>query len=86
MVITMERKIIQIGNSAGIIMSREDLQETGFHIGDAIVLNRKPQKIEIVPLRKKLIHKKSAITKSFVQSVDEFIQAYRPALEELAKR
>lgn len=84
----MLQKIVQVGNSAAVIIPKSLLEEIGLDVGDRIVIKtvRKPLKVEIVPERKDLLSRGSGITKSFARSVDQFIQKYRPALEELAKR
>lgn len=84
----MLQKIVQVGNSAAVIIPKPLLEEMGLDVGDRIVVRttRRPLKVEIVPKKKDLLGKGSGITKSFARSVDQFIQKYRPALEELAKR
>lgn len=84
----MLQKIVQVGNSAAVIIPKVFLEEMGLGVGDRIVVRttRKPLKVEIVPKKQALLGKGSGITKSFVRSVDQFIHKYRPALEELAKR
>lgn len=93
MVITKEvrimlQKVIQAGNSAAVIIPKSVLEEMGLIVGDRIEVRttRKPLKVEILPKKKAILSKSSGITKSFARSVDQFIQKYRPALEELAKR
>lgn len=83
----MLQKILQVGNSSAVTIPRELLQKVGLMAGDRIevTLTKKPVKIQITP-RKKLLHRSSGITPSFVKSVDEFIRQYRYVLEELAKR
>lgn len=82
----MTQKIIQVGNSAAIIISKQLMEEAGFFVGEEVEVNatKNPFKIEVLP--RKPLRKKSGITQAFAKSVDEFIKAYKPALEELAKR
>lgn len=84
----MLQKILQVGNSAAVIIPKPLLEEMGLDVGDRIIVRttRKPLKVEIVPKKKAILGKGSGITKSFARSVDQFIHKYRPALEELSKR
>lgn len=84
----MLQKVIKVGNSAAVTIPKEVLEKAGLTVGDKIEVKttRKPVKVEIVPQKRKILRKTSGITKSFTRSVDEFIRAYRPVLEELARR
>lgn len=84
----MLQKVLQVGNSAAVTIPSPVLKELGLMVGDQVEIrsSTKPLKIEIVPTSKKFLRKSSGITPEFVDSVDEFIKAYRPVLAELAKR
>jgi len=83
----MLQKIIKVGNSSAITLPHKILKEEGLLPGDMfdVQVTKEPFRVILEP-HKKLLHKKAAITPEFVRSVDEFIQAYRPALEELAQK
>lgn len=95
MVITWRKEVFMIyqnvfraGNSAAVTLSKQVLEETGIKIGDRIQVktSTKPVKVEFIPAPKKILRHNAGITAPFIQSVEEFISEFRPALEELAKR
>lgn len=83
----MIQKIIKVGNSIAVTLPKAIVEETGFTAGDQVEIttSKKPFGVLLQP-HKKILREKSGITPEFVRSVDEFIETYRPALEELAHR
>lgn len=83
----MLQKVIRVGNSSAVTIPKEFLQQLEWTVGDRVEMQitKKALKIQAVS-RKKILRKSSGINRSFAHSVDEFIEKYRPALEELAKR
>ncbi len=82
----MQRKVVAIGNSKGVsipveILERLDLA-TGSNVN--IELDEEHERIVIAPVRKK--RKVPGVDKAFAGQVNEFIEKYRPALGELAKK
>ncbi len=76
----MAQKVIKIGSSAGITLSKTTLEELGLEIGDTITVeaNKKNMTVTIMPLVK--------VDKELVNWTKNFIEKYRPALEALAKK
>jgi antitoxin component of MazEF toxin-antitoxin module len=79
----MTQKILQIGSSAGVIISKKTLEELDLHIGDDIVS-------ETDARRKRIIYsRKSTIVSDDDQRIADltynFIQRYRKDLEALAR-
>lgn len=76
----MTRKIIKIGSSSGITLSKEVLSELGLKVGDEV-------DIEIDKKNKTARIKGSSIKvdKELIDWTDNFIERYRKDLEELAK-
>lgn len=81
----MIQKIIQVGSSAAVTISKQFLKETGFKTGDEVSVNTdlETKTITISPKEEVL---KTSITPQFTQMVSRFIKTYRPALERLAKK
>lgn len=82
----MHRKVFSIGNSKGVSIPVDYLNKLELTTGADVdvVLDEKHGKIVIEPIRKKKQIK--GIDKEFVDQVNEFIEKYRPALKELAKK
>jgi antitoxin MazE len=81
----MHRKVVAIGNSRGVSIPVEILNKLDLAAGSEVnvELDEEQERIVIVPVRKKL---KTGIDKAFAEQVNEFIEKYRPALKELAKK
>lgn len=78
----MTRKVLQVGSSAGITISKETLKTLGIQIGDQVTvdLDTKRGGIVVLPLRKTRNNAEfSAWTKAFINQ-------YGPALKALAKK
>ena len=79
----MVRKIYKTGNSLVVSLPKDLLQELGLIEGSEvnIAVDQENGKITIEPLQKTIVD----ITPAFAKQLDDFIEQYRPALEELAK-
>lgn len=82
----MQRKICAIGNSRGVSLPPELLEKLHLAVGSEvnIELDDAQAKIIIEPAKKKKYPK--GIDQKFVSQVNDFIERYRPALDELAKK
>ncbi len=82
----MQRKICAIGNSRGVSLPPDLLEKLHLAVGSEvnIELDDAQAKIIIEPVRKKKYPK--GIDQKFVSQVNDFIERYRPALDELAKK
>ncbi len=82
----MHRKIIAVGNSKGVSIPAEYLSRLELAVGAEVdvSLDEDRDRIVIEPVRKRKNPK--GIDRQFVAQVNEFIEQYRPALKELAKK
>lgn len=82
----MQRKICAIGNSRGVSLPPDLLEKLHLAVGSEvnIELDDAQSKIIIEPVRTKKYPK--GIDQRFVSQVNDFIERYRPALDELAKK
>ncbi len=82
----MHRKVFAVGNSRGVSIPAEYLSKLDLAVGSEVdvVLDEKHDRIMIEPVRKKKYAK--GIDREFVAQVNEFIEQYRPALKELARK
>lgn len=82
----MHRKICSIGNSRGISIPVDILEELNLSVGSEVdvKLDSKDSRIIIEPVRKKKYPQ--GIDREFVSQVNDFIAKYEPALKELAKK
>lgn len=81
----MERRLFKTGNSVVISLPKEILDGLGLTDGEnvSLELDRQKKRIIITPVEKPLAV--AGVDEKFAQQVNEFIEHYRPALEELAK-
>ena len=81
----MLRKVFRTGNSVVVSLPHEALEYLDIHEGVEIEVNidRENRQIIIKPVAMPLAV--SGVDEKFAQQVAEFIEQYRPALEELAK-
>lgn len=79
----MQQKVIQIGNSSGIILPQLIRQQIGIKPGDNVEVNTKGRDIIISASRKK---KTGGVNLKFAKMLDEFIIEHDDVLQELAKR
>lgn len=82
----MQRKICSIGNSQGVSIPTEMLEKLKLSKGSEvdIKVDEKNARILIEPVTRKRYPK--GINREFVSQVNDFIEKYRPSLEELAKK
>jgi len=82
----MHRKVFSIGNSKGVSIPVDYLNKLELTTGADVdvILDEKHGTIVIEPVRKK--KRVKGIDKEFVSQVNDFIEQYRPALRELAKK
>jgi antitoxin MazE len=81
----MLRKVFRTGNSVVISLPRDALEYLDIREGTEIEINidRENHQLIIKPVKKPL--EITSIDEKFASQVAEFIEQYRPALEELAK-
>ena len=80
----MDLRVVQIGNSGGIIIPRETRRELGIRIGENVSADLKDKKLIITnPKAKK---DSRGVDAKFVKIVDEFMDEHEDVLLELAKR
>jgi putative addiction module antidote len=81
----MLRKVFRTGNSVVVSLPREALDYLNIHEGTEIEidLDRENRQVILKPVEIPLAI--SGVDEKFVLQVAEFIEQYRPALEELAK-
>ncbi|PKO09555.1 MAG: hypothetical protein CVU40_09645 [Chloroflexi bacterium HGW-Chloroflexi-2] len=81
----MIRQLFKTGNSIVLSLPKEVLDDLGISVGEHInlELDREQHRVILTPVEKPLAI--TGVNEDFASQVDEFIQQYRPALEELAK-
>lgn len=81
----MIRRLFKTGNSIVLSLPKEVLDALGINNGESVnlELDREQRRIIITPVEKPV--EIAGVNEEFARQVDEFIQQYRPALEELAK-
>ena len=82
----MQRKVFAVGNSKGVSIPSEYLARLELAVGSevSITLDENNDRILIEPVRRPRVPK--GINRKFVTQVNEFIEKYKPALKELAKK
>jgi len=82
----MHRKVCAIGNSQGVSIPREIINKLNLSVGSEVdvALDETGERIILEPIKRKKYPK--GIDREFVSQVNEFIEKYRPALKELAKK
>jgi antitoxin MazE len=85
MEVNMLRKVFRTGNSMVISLPREALEYLNIHEGAEVEvdLDRENRQVILKPVEMPLVI--SGVDEKFALQVAEFIDQYRPALEELAK-
>ncbi|OGO61323.1 MAG: hypothetical protein A2032_02925 [Chloroflexi bacterium RBG_19FT_COMBO_49_13] len=81
----MIRRLFKTGNSIVLSLPKEVLDDLGIKNGERVnlELDRAQRRVIITPVEKPIAI--SGVNKEFAHQVDEFIQQYRQALNELAQ-
>lgn len=81
----MIRRLFRTGNSTVLSLPKEILDNLGIKDGESVNLefDREQRRLIITPVEKPIAV--AGVNEEFARQVEEFIQLYRPALEELAK-
>ncbi len=76
----MTQKVLKVGSSAAVTISKKSLEELGLRVGDriAVEIDRKNKAVIIKPLVE--------VDQELIDWTKKFIDKYRPALEALAKK
>lgn len=79
----MELRVVQIGNSGGILIPKEARQGMGIRIGENVSAEFRGKKMIITNPKK---NRTTSIDAKFAKIVDEFMDEHKDVLSELAKR
>jgi len=81
----MIRRLFKTGNSIVLSLPKEVLQDLGIKDGENVnlELDREQRRVIITPVEKPKVM--AGVNEEFARQVDDFIQQYRSALDELAK-
>ena len=79
----MVNKIFRAGDSAAVTLPKKMLHEMGCKIGDSVILTffQDENEVNIRPVKKK----RNQLSSRIAKLTTNFIDRYRPALDELAK-
>jgi putative addiction module antidote len=79
----MTRKIFRAGNSLVVSLPKDAIELLGVGVGSEVQVevDRKEKRVIILPAQTAY----EGVDEDFARQVKEFIEAYRPALEALAK-
>lgn len=80
----MQRKLLKTGNRTVLSLPKQMLDSLRLKSGDNVFieLDKQNNRLVISPVQKPLA---VAVDEDFAKQVNDFIEKYRPALEELAK-
>jgi putative addiction module antidote len=81
----MEQKIIQIGNSTGLIIPKTILTQLGFQEGSFVVIELDQINEGLIITKRDAKQKKRTINPRFLETLDKVNKQYAKALEELAR-
>lgn len=81
----MQRRLFKTGNSVVLSLPKEVLEELGLADGESVslTLDRESRRLIVTPVAKSFAA--AGVDEKFVRQVNEFIEQYRTALDELAK-
>jgi antitoxin MazE len=81
----MLRRLFKTGNSVVLSLPKEILDSLGVSSGEdvSLELDRQQRRVIITPAEKLPVV--AGVDEEFARQVSEFIEQYRPALEELAR-
>lgn len=82
----MTQKIIQIGNSTGIIIPKALLELLGVQTGNEVRIETDETTNSLIIHNAKSVIKKSSITPHFLSVVDKVNREYSSALAQLAQK
>lgn len=76
----MIQKVLKVGTSAAVTIPKKSLAELGLRIGDkvSVFADKKTKRFVVEPTE--------IVDRELIDWTDKFIEKYRPALEELAKK
>jgi putative addiction module antidote len=81
----MLRRLFKTGNSVVLSLPREYLEEMGVSNGENVAVEYDPSHRRVIISRvEKSLHA-AGVDEEFARQVNEFIEQYRPALDELAR-
>lgn len=81
----MWRRLFRTGNSVVLSLSKEILENLGVADGDTVSLELDSQQRRVIITSAEKPLAISGVDEDFARQVNEFIEEYRPALDELAK-
>jgi putative addiction module antidote len=81
----MEQKIIQIGNSTGVIIPKALLNQIGLETGQEVIIEQDPSTNTLI-IAKKGAKAKRSITPEFIDILERVNKQYGSVLKELAQR
>lgn len=76
----MEQTVINIGNSAGVIIPQKILKSAGIKLGDKVFVEEKSKKISIAPIK----NTAGGVDAHFMKMAEEFLDEHKDVLEALA--
>jgi len=82
----MQQKIIQIGNSTGVIIPKSLLDQVGFQAGNEVEIQENKSDNSLVIIKKGQKMNSSSINSHFLHILDKVNKQYSSALKELAER
>lgn len=81
----MEQKVIQIGNSVGVVIPQPYIAQLDLKPGDKVLVKKTGNQVVVSKIKtnKKLV---PGVDTEFAKKVDEFITEHEDVLKELSKR
>lgn len=79
----MEQVVVQIGNSAGVVIPKELRRQVGLRLGSKVRVEKQGNRVLITPASLNL---RGGVDAKFMQMVDEFASEHADVLAELAVR
>lgn len=82
----MQQKIIQIGNSTGIIIPKSLLDQVGLQAGNEVEIQEDKNNKSLILVKKGTQIKSSSINTHFLNILEKVNKNYSSALKELAEK
>ncbi len=82
----MQQKIIQIGNSTGVILPKVLLEEMGLEAGEEVIIEQDPTDNSLRIVKKGSKSLRSSISPKFMEILEKVNKNYGSALKELAQK